>query len=56
MLKEQTKTFLTAVAKGDKKTADTEFNKTTSVMDRLAAKHTLHKNTAARKRSRLASV
>jgi small subunit ribosomal protein S20 len=53
-LKDQTKSFLTVLAKGDAAAAGKELDKTAAVLDRLAAKHTLHKNTAARKRSRLA--
>jgi small subunit ribosomal protein S20 len=53
-LKEQTKTFLATLAKGDAKAAGVELNKTVVIMDRMAAKHTIHKNTAARNRSRLA--
>ncbi len=54
VLKAQTKTFLAVLAKGDKKAADLELNKTARVLDRLAAKNTIHRNTASRKRSRLA--
>lgn len=52
-LKIQTKSFLSALAKGDKTAAGTELNKTVVLLDRLAAKNTLHRNTASRKRSRL---
>ena len=52
-IREQSKSFLAALAKGDAKTAAVELNKTVAVMDKAAAKHTLHKNTVARKRSRL---
>jgi small subunit ribosomal protein S20 len=53
VLKDQTKSFLAALAKGNAKTAGTELNKTVMVLDKLAAKHTIHKNNAARRRSRL---
>jgi small subunit ribosomal protein S20 len=53
VLKDQTKSFLTALGKGDAKLAAGELNKTTVILDRMAAKHTIHKNTAARRRSRL---
>jgi small subunit ribosomal protein S20 len=52
-IREQGKIVLTALAKGDAKTAGVELNKAVALMDRAAAKHTLHKNTVARKRSRL---
>jgi small subunit ribosomal protein S20 len=53
VLKDQTKAFTAALTKGDAKTAAAELNKTVAVMDKMAAKNTLHKKTAARKRSRL---
>ena len=53
-VKQQVKIFLGAVASGDFGKADTEFRKTTHWLDRVAAKGTIHKNTAARRRSRLA--
>jgi small subunit ribosomal protein S20 len=52
-LKEQTKTFLTALGGTDIAKAETELRKTVSRLDKVAAKHTIHKNNAARKRSRL---
>ena len=53
-LKEQVKNFGAALASGDWKKAEEELRKTTQRLDKVAAKHTIHKNTAARKRSRLA--
>jgi small subunit ribosomal protein S20 len=53
MLKGQTKAFLAAVTAGDVKKASDELNKTVQRLDKVAAKRTIHKNTAARKRSRL---
>jgi small subunit ribosomal protein S20 len=53
VIKEQTKTFLSALASGDVAKAAEELKKTTSRLDKVAAKHTIHKNTAARRRSRL---
>ena len=53
LLKDQTKAVTVALAAGDAKKAATELNKLTQRLDRIAAKHTIHKNTAARKRSRL---
>ena len=52
-IKGQVKTFLSALSGGDFKKAAAELNKTVQRMDRVAAKGTIHKNTAARKRSRL---
>jgi small subunit ribosomal protein S20 len=52
-IKEQTKAYFAALASGDFKKAEAELRKTVSRMDKVAAKHTIHKNTAARKRSRL---
>ena len=52
-IRDQTKSFLSALAKGDVKAAATELNKTVVRLDKVAAKHTIHKRTAARKRSRL---
>jgi small subunit ribosomal protein S20 len=53
VLKDQTKLFLAALAKGDAKAASAELNKTVAILDRLAGKKTIHKKAAARKRSRL---
>jgi small subunit ribosomal protein S20 len=53
-IKDEVKTFLSAVTSGDFKKAGEEFKKVTRVLDRVASKGTIHKNTAARKRSRLA--
>ncbi|CAN5495580.1 30S ribosomal protein S20 [soil metagenome] len=52
-IKLQTKSFLAALATGDAAKAETELRKTVQKLDRTAAKHTIHKNAAARKRSRL---
>jgi small subunit ribosomal protein S20 len=53
MLKEQTKLYLSALAGGDFKKAAEELRKTVARLDRVASKHTIHRNTASRKRSRL---
>jgi small subunit ribosomal protein S20 len=53
-LKIQIKDFTGAIAGGDVNKAKEEFRKTVQRLDKTAAKHTIHKNTAARKRSRLA--
>ena len=53
-LKDQGKGFLTALTSGSIDTAKEAFRKTTQRLDKTAAKRTIHKNTASRKRSRLA--
>ena len=53
-LKDQVKGFLSALTSGDIPKAKEEFRKTTQRLDKVAAKHTIHKNAASRKRSRLA--
>ena len=52
-IKLATKSFLGALAAGDAGKAETELRATVAVLDRVASKHTIHKNAAARKRSRL---
>jgi small subunit ribosomal protein S20 len=54
LIKDSTKTYTAALATGDVKKASDAFNAVSSRLDKVAAKHTIHKNTAARKRSRLA--
>ena len=53
-LKDQVKGFLSALTTGNIDKAREEFRKTTQRLDKVAAKHTIHKNAASRKRSRLA--
>ena len=53
LLKDQVKSFGAALASGDWKKAEEELRKTAQRLDKVASKHTIHKNTAARKRSRL---
>jgi small subunit ribosomal protein S20 len=53
LLKTQVKAFATALAGGDAGKAETELRKVTQRLDKIAAKHTIHKNAAARRRSRL---
>ena len=53
-VKQQVKTLLGAIASGDADKAQVEFRKTAHWLDKVAAKGTMHKNTAARRRSRLA--
>ena len=53
-IKEQVKAFNAAITAGDATKAEAELRKTAQRLDKVAAKNTIHKNTAARKRSRLA--
>ncbi len=53
LIKDQTRVYLTALAGNDLAKAETELRKTVARLDKVAAKHTIHKNTAARRRSRL---
>ena len=50
----QVKSFLKAVQDQDVKTAETEYRKTCGILDKIACTSTLHRNTAARRKSRLA--
>lgn len=52
-IKEQVKAFTTTLAGGDFAKAEQELRKTVQRLDRVASKNTIHKNAAARKRSRL---
>ena len=54
VLKDQIKSFTAAITTGNIDQAKEEFRKTTQRLDKVAAKHTIHKNAASRKRSRLA--
>ena len=54
MIKTETRKFLDAVHAGDVPTAQEAYVQVTKRIDQVAAKGTLHKNTAARKKSRLA--
>jgi small subunit ribosomal protein S20 len=53
LIKDQTKSYLVALASHDVSKAETELRKTVSRLDKVASKHTIHKNTASRRRSRL---
>lgn len=53
-IKLQVKSFMAALAAHDAPKAEAELRKVASRLDRVASKNTIHKNTAARKRSRLA--
>ncbi len=52
--KDQIKTFLAAVQDQNVEAAETEFRKTCGLLDRYACTSTMHRNTAARRKSRLA--
>ena len=54
-IKEQVKSFLKAVHDQDAGTAETEFRKTTALLDKIAATGTIHRNAAARRKSRLSA-
>ena len=47
--------FRESLAKGDKKTAETHFRTTASLIDKAIQKGTIHANTAARYKSRLSA-
>jgi small subunit ribosomal protein S20 len=53
LIKFQVKAFTSALGSGDEAKAREELNKTVQRLDWVAAKGTIHKNAAARKRSRL---
>ena len=53
LLKQELKTFNTALTANDSAKAETQLKKVAQRLDRNAAKGVVHKNTAARKRSRL---
>jgi small subunit ribosomal protein S20 len=52
-IKEQIKAFLRAVQNQDVPAAETEFKKACGLLDRVACTSTMHRNTAARRKSRL---
>ena len=52
-VKDEVKSFNTILAKGDLTAADQQLRKAVARMDKVASKNTIHKNTAARRRSRL---
>jgi len=53
-MRDLTKAFDEAILKADQDQAQQAFTKLTSHLDRIALTSTLHKNTAARKKSRAA--
>jgi small subunit ribosomal protein S20 len=54
-IKNDTGDFLKAVAGGDAAVAEKEMRKAARTLDKIAAKGTIHKNTAARRKSRMAA-
>ena len=54
-IREQVKSFAKAVQSQDVATAEAEFRKTCGLLDRIACTSTLHRNTAARRKSRLSA-
>ena len=52
-IKDQTKAFLKAVQDNDVATAESEFRKTCGLLDKVACTSSIHRNTAARRKSRL---
>ena len=52
-IKDQTKAFTSALVAADFTKAEGALNKLTQKLDRTAARHTIHKKAASRKRSRL---
>ena len=47
--------FLKAIASGDAAAAEAEMRKAARTLDKIAATGTIHKNTAARRKSRMAA-
>ncbi len=55
-LKDSIKAFEKAVENGDKEAAAEQLRETTKVIDKAATKNIIHKNNAARKKSRLTKM
>lgn len=53
-IKESSKALNTAITAGDLDKAEQEFRSAVSTLSRVADRGTIHKNTAARRRSRMA--
>ncbi|MEX2673270.1 MAG: 30S ribosomal protein S20 [Phycisphaeraceae bacterium] len=53
-VKDDVKTFLLAVREGDATKAEEAYKAASRTLDKVAAAGTIHKNTAARRKSRLA--
>jgi small subunit ribosomal protein S20 len=56
MLKTRTKEFLETVGSGNKTSAQEEYRSLVGLLDKAVSKGILHKNTAARKKSRMSKV
>ena len=54
-IKEQIKSFLKAIQDQDVEAAEAEFRKACGILDKVACTSTMHRNAAARRKSRLAS-
>lgn len=54
VLKSQTRKMTDVLATGDKAASDKQFRALTKLLDQTAAKGTIHRKTAARRKSRLA--
>ena len=54
-IKDQVKSFLKAIQSHDVKAAEAEFRKTCGILDKVACTSTMHRDTAARRKSRLAA-
>jgi small subunit ribosomal protein S20 len=52
-IKDQTKSFLKAVQEQDVQAAESEYRKACGLLDKVACTSTMHRNTAARRKSRL---
>jgi small subunit ribosomal protein S20 len=52
-IKDQVKSFLQAVQSQNVESAEAEFRKACGLLDKIACTSTMHRNTAARKKSRL---
>ena len=52
-IKTQVKSFLSAIQAKDVAQAETEYRKVQGILDRIACTGTIHRNTAARRKSRL---
>ena len=53
VVRDEVKTYNAAITAGDVTKAEAELKTVVKLLDRTAAKNTIHKNAAARKRSRL---
>ena len=51
-IKDQSKSFLDAIAAKDVALAETEYKKFCGIVDKISCTSTMHKNTAARRKSR----